>query len=211
MVLMIPLMIDLSGRSVVIFGGGDVGARKAAFFCHEADVTVISRSFSPLFDNLSIRRSFADVSRMPDNELLNYLSGAFLAIAATSEPALNDRIGARCRELGILFNNADGTGGSVLLPAVSRGDQYLLAVSTGGQSPAVARYLRELIERECPALDDMIALQARLRTALKPVIPDQEQRSRILRDVIEDPAIWKLLEKKPEEVWNIVAARYLHG
>ena len=44
---MIPLMIDLAGKKVVIFGGGEVGARKARFFAPEAEVTVISRSFSP--------------------------------------------------------------------------------------------------------------------------------------------------------------------
>lgn len=41
---MIPLFIDCTGRRIVIFGGGDVAARKAAYFSGNADVTVVSRS-----------------------------------------------------------------------------------------------------------------------------------------------------------------------
>ncbi len=43
---MIPLLVDLSARCVLICGGGEVAARKAAFFLPEAEVTVVSRSFS---------------------------------------------------------------------------------------------------------------------------------------------------------------------
>jgi precorrin-2 dehydrogenase/sirohydrochlorin ferrochelatase len=208
---MIPLMIDLSGRSVVIFGGGDVGARKAAFFCHEADVTVISRSFSPLFDNLTVRQSVADIDRMNDEELRHAVSGAFLVVSATSDASLNNRIGERCREEGILFNNAEGAEGPVMIPSVIRGEHYLLAVSTGGQSPAVSRYIRELIETACPDLDAMIALQSRLRIELKKEVADQKTRSEILHEVIHDPGIWQALAVNPETAWNMVAGRYLHG
>ena len=40
---MIPLIIDFSGKRVVIFGGGEVGARKAAYFCEETEVTVLEQ------------------------------------------------------------------------------------------------------------------------------------------------------------------------
>ena len=208
---MIPLMIDLSGRSVVIFGGGDVGARKAAFFCHEADVTVISRSFSPPFDNLTVEQSVADINRMKDEELRHAISGAFLVVAATSDASLNNRIGERCREEGILFNNAEGIEGTVLIPSVVRGEHYLLAVSTGGQSPAISRYIRELIATVCPDLDAMIALQTRLRLELKKGVADQKHRSEILWEVIHDPGVWQALAMNPETAWSLVAGRYLHG
>jgi precorrin-2 dehydrogenase / sirohydrochlorin ferrochelatase len=195
----------------VIFGGGDVGARKAAFFCHEADVTVISRSFSPLFDELPVQRTVADISRMNDEELGRAVSGAFLVVAATSDASLNNRIGERCREEEILFNNAEGAEGPVLIPSVVRGEHYLIAVSTGGQSPAVSRYIRELIETACPDLDAMIALQTRLRLELKKGVADQKFRSEILRKVIHDPEVWQALAVDPDTAWGLVAGRYLHG
>jgi precorrin-2 dehydrogenase/sirohydrochlorin ferrochelatase len=208
---MIPLMIDLSGRSVVIFGGGDVGARKAAFFCHEADVTVISRSFSSLFGKLTVHQSVADINRMNDKEIRHAVSGAFLVVAATPDAGLNNRIGEQCREEGILFNNAEGAEGTVLIPSVVRGEHYLLAVSTGGQSPAISRYIRELIENACPELDAMIALQTRLRLELKKAIAEQKDRSEILRAVIHDPEVWQALAVNPETAWSLVVGRYLHG
>ena len=128
-------MLDLTGRRVLIFGGGDVGARKAAYFAHEAEVTVISRSFSPDLDGLAIRRQEADLSTLPDEALRDLLAGAFLAVAATPDPGLNDRIGRVCAATGVLFNNAAGVPGDVIVPSVVRGSRYLVAISTHGRAP----------------------------------------------------------------------------
>jgi precorrin-2 dehydrogenase/sirohydrochlorin ferrochelatase len=122
---------------------------------------------------------------------------------------LNNRIGRLCKATGILFNNADGETGDVILPAVTRGENYTIAISTGGNSPAVARYLREQIEGTLPALDDMIALQNRLRDALKVSEPDQKKRSAILTNVLHDPTIWAGLAAHRSDLWDEVRARYL--
>jgi precorrin-2 dehydrogenase/sirohydrochlorin ferrochelatase len=211
MVVMIPLMIDFSGRPVVIFGGGDVGARKAVFFCRDADVTVISRSFVAVFSELPVGLITKDIDRMSEGELKDAISGAFLVVAATPDAGMNNRIGNICKRHGILFNNAEGEEGTALIPSIERGEHFLLAISTEGVSPAVSRYIRELIELACPDLDAMIGVQARLRTALKQRIPDQDTRSRILRDVLHDRNVWDLLSRDPEAAWSMVAARYLHG
>ena len=147
---MIPLFIDCSGRRIVIFGGGTVAARKAAYFSGKADVTVVSRSFVPAFDGLQVNRQELDLVTATEQELASILTGAFLVIAALSDPEINNRIGRLCRATGILFNNADGETGDVILPAVTRGENYTLAISTGGNSPAVSRYIREQLEQELP-------------------------------------------------------------
>ena len=73
---MIPLMIDLAGKKVVIFGGGEVGARKARFFAPEAEVTVISRSFSPLLSSLTIQRVTRELSDLREEEIWPMLDGS---------------------------------------------------------------------------------------------------------------------------------------
>ncbi|HTY15552.1 MAG TPA: bifunctional precorrin-2 dehydrogenase/sirohydrochlorin ferrochelatase [Methanoregulaceae archaeon] len=207
---MLPLMIDFSKKKIIIFGGGDVGVRKAAYFSDQADVSVISRSFSSSFDNIRVARTRADISVAGDEELGRLITGAFLVIAATSDPQLNDRIGRICSGQGVLFNNAEGAKGDVIIPSKIEGNHYLIAISTGGESPGVSRFLREHINAMLPNLDGMIELQGRLRETLKQREPDQSRRSRILRDVILDQDVWRAIAISPEAGWKMVEMRYLH-
>jgi precorrin-2 dehydrogenase/sirohydrochlorin ferrochelatase len=208
---MIPLFIDCSGRRVVIFGGGAVAARKAAYFVQEARVLVVSRSFVQKMETLQIDKKNVDIEDISDAKLAALVSGAFLVIGALSDPAQNNRIGRLCHKNGILFNNADGKAGDVVLPAISHGEHYTLAISTGGSSPAISRYIREHLEKELPDLDVMILLQRRLREELKRIEPDQARRTTILNRVLDDPSVWKLLRTDPDKAWEKVSARYLHG
>jgi precorrin-2 dehydrogenase/sirohydrochlorin ferrochelatase len=207
---MIPLFVDCSGRRIVIFGGGAVATRKAAYFAGVADVTVVSRSFSQKLFGLIASRQKADVSALSDDDLLVIVDGAFLVIGALPDPALNNRIGRICKEREILFNNADGKEGDVILPAVTSGKNYTIAISTHGSSPALSRFIRERLEEEYPALDAMIALQERLREELKAREPDQAARNLVLWQVVHDRAIWHLLTRDPDAAWEQVASRYLH-
>jgi precorrin-2 dehydrogenase / sirohydrochlorin ferrochelatase len=208
---MIPLFVDCSGRRIVIFGGGAVAARKAAYFAGEARVTVVSRSFVQKIDTLQVTKKRVDIQDTSDARLITLIGNAFLVIGALSDPAQNNRMGRLCHKKGILFNNADGKIGDVLLPAKSSGKHYTIAISTGGSSPAISRYVREHLERELPDLDAMILLQNRLREDLKPAVPEQTRRNEILRRVLDDPSVWKLLKKDPEKAWERVSAEYLHG
>ena len=97
---MIPLMVNCTGKCVVIFGGGEVGARKAAFFSGEANVKVVSRSFSPKFSEMKVLLVSADLGDADDETLIRHLDGAFLAIAATPDGDLNERIGRCAASLG---------------------------------------------------------------------------------------------------------------
>ena len=207
---MIPLMIDFSGKRIVIFGGGDIGARKAAYFCEETEVTVISRSFSPAFNDLTVRRVEMNLAGIGDYELDSLVKEAFLVIAATQDTTLNDRIGRYCLIRNVLFNNADGKAGDVTLPSQLKGEHYNIAISTNGESPGVSRFLREHIGQSYPHLDRMIEVQNQLRTSLKQKIPDQDRRSRILNEVLDDENIWKALESGTGPAWEIIERRYLN-
>lgn len=195
----------------MIFGGGSVGARKAAFFQHEAEVTVVSRSFSPAIEALPVRRRQLDLADLTDDGIRALLDGVFLAVAATPDAGLNDRIGRICRERGILFNNASGGPGDVVIPSVVRGRRYAIAISTFGRSPAVPRYLRRRLEREYADLDRMIELQGDLRALLKETESSQEQRAAALWNVLNDEEIWEALESDYERARTLAIARYLRA
>ena len=206
---MIPLFVDCSGKRIVIFGGGEVASRKAAYFSREADVLVVSRSFSPKMSALPVEKKVLDVSALPDGEIARIINQAFLVIGTFPNAALNNRIGEICKDHTILFNNADGEAGDVIIPSVTGGNNYLLAISTRGSSPAVSRFIREQIETRYPALDDMVALQRDLREQLKHVEPSQARRNAILWEVLSDNTIWEILKKDPEKVRQQLKKRYL--
>jgi siroheme synthase, N-terminal domain len=206
---MIPLVVDLHDRTVVIFGGGTVGARKARYFGKEARLKIISRTFSEGVAGLPAERITRDLSGATDEELRSYLDGAYIAIAATPDPVLNNRIGRLCGETGILFNNARGEKGDLLIPSVTGGEHYLLAISTGGSSPAVSRYVREYLEKNRPGLDKMVQLQERLRVYLAKNEKEEEMRKKVLWSVLSDEDIWQALSSGDDRAWDLARERYL--
>jgi len=207
---MIPLFVDCSGKRVVIFGGGEVASRKVAYFSGEADVLVVSRSFSQKITALPVKRRVLDVSTVSDDLIEGIIDGAFLVIGAFSDPAQNNRIKNLCTARGILFNNADGEAGDVIIPSVTMGKNYTLAISTKGNSPAVSRFIREQLEKHYPALEEMIALQRDLRAQLKQYQPSPARRNAILREVLNDSALWETLKKDPAQARQQVTERFLH-
>ncbi len=207
---MIPLFVDCSGKHVVIFGGGEVASRKAAYFSREAGVLVVSRSFSKKIIALPVEKKVLDVNTISDEEIARLINRAFLVIATLPDPALNNRIGRISKDQQILFNNAEGEPGDVIIPSVTGGSNFILAVSTKGNSPAVSRFIREQVEMHYPALDEMIALQRDLREQLKQYEPSPARRNAILRGVLNDRTIWETLQRDPEQVREQLKMRYLH-
>jgi precorrin-2 dehydrogenase/sirohydrochlorin ferrochelatase len=208
---MLPLILDLTGRKVVIFGGGPVGARKAAFFQGECRVLVASRSFGKEVRGLDVERVKVDLGAASDQDLEELMEGAFLVITAVKDPTLNNRILALSQDLGILCNSASGNPGNVIIPSVWKGRSHTVAVTTFGRSPAMARYIREKVALDAGGIDLMIDLQARAREALKAGEPSQERRSAILWEIIHDETAWKALSQGGDAAWKYVETRYLHG
>jgi len=207
---MIPLFVDCTDKRIVIFGGGEVASRKATYFSREADVLVVSRSFSKMITALPVKRKVLDVSIVPDAEIVRVISHAFLVIGTLPDPLSNNRIGDICRDLKILFNNAAGKAGDVIIPSVTGGNNYVLAISTKGSSPAMSRFIREQIEMHYPALDEMVLLQRDLRELLKHKEPSQSRRNAILQEVLQDQVVWEMLKKDPEETRELLKRRYLY-
>jgi len=201
-------MVDCSHKPVTIFGGGEVGARKARYFAGEADVTVYSRTFTPAFESLPVKQISITIPKI-QNEISDLIKGAFLVITATSDPDLNHFIADRCTAEGILCNNATDPPADVTLPAKITGERFIVAVSTQGGSPAVSRFIRERIEAAWPDLDKMIALEEDLKTDLKVRQIPEIRRREILTAVLHDDDVWKNLENGIEDVLIQVREKYL--
>lgn len=208
---MTPLFVDLNAKQIIIFGGGDVAARKAKFFVHDAEVIIFSRSFSNAITDLPVKRQKIDIKELSDVELNNIIENAFICVAALSDQEQNNRIGEICKRKRILFNNAFGDNGDLIIPSAIYGKHYLIAVSTDGKSPATSRFIREHLESEFPCLDAMISLQSIVRKKLIRIEPLQKKRREILWEILHDPDVWDALGRSIDDANEFVMRRYLHG
>ncbi|WP_462271870.1 precorrin-2 dehydrogenase/sirohydrochlorin ferrochelatase family protein [Methanohalophilus sp.] len=202
-----PLFLDLSSRKIVIFGGGNVGQRKASLFSKFAEVTVISEEFSEeiiaLHESNKIDIVQINVKEIPSDMIRSYLKGTFLAIPATSNRELNLKIHLIASDMDIFVNSVDSKG-NVIVPSVIKRGPVTVGISTLGHSPALSRYTRIKLEHTItPSYADMAHLQDELRTDLKERIDSQPLRKQILWDVLEDDRIWDAFEDSYEKAYNI--------
>lgn len=127
------------------------------------------------------------------------LREALIAVPATSDPDLNRRLEEMAKASGVLVNRVDGVG-EVVVPSVVRRGPVVVAVSTLGESPALARLLRERIETVLDeGYGDMARLLGEMRGVLKERVADQGERRRILYEIISDEEVWRLLLESYEK------------
>lgn len=202
----LPLMLDLSGKEVVIFGGGDVGERKAALFCEHAHVTVVSREFTPRLKELCEKGKINLIKAdLYEPGIAGYLKNAFIAIPATNDAALNEKIAELARESGILIDRVDGMGDIVVPSVIKRGD-IVIGISTLGQSPALSKYIRLRIEEVItPRFAEMSRLQNEIREILKIRMEDQKKRKKILWSIINDDEVWAALGESYDKAYMLAS------
>jgi len=193
---MIPLLHDFTGETVLIFGGGPVGARKARRFAAEARVVVVSPDFADRdFGTAELVREAPDADGV--REWVARTEPA-LVVAATDDAGLNAVAEAAARERGALVNRADDHGeqdvGNVVVPATVRDDPVLMAVATGGHSPALSKYLRESFEAQFPDAGTMAELTGDLREELKSADMTATERRDAVRTVVRSDEVWKALD-----------------
>ena len=205
---MIPLFHDFTDSTVLVFGGGAVGARKARRFAREARVVVVSPDFADReFSGAELVRAAPERSDLP--AWFDRAAPA-LVVAATDDAELNAAIEREARDRAVLVNRADSHGGrdpgSVVVPATVREDPVVVAVSTGGSSPALSKHLRQRLEPELAGVGAMAELTAELREELQPLPADVRREA--IRSVIETPSVWKDLRsggtKRPQVVADVI-------
>ncbi len=196
---MIPLYHDFSDETVLVFGGGTVGARKAARFASESRVVVVS----PAFDDRLCGADAPEIDRIRAAPSPDAVGGwldridPVLVVAATDRSDLNGTIETAARERGLLVNRTDRSGsreaGSVVVPATIEEPPVSVAISTGGQSPALSRYLRQQLETELENAGAMAELTGALREELKTGPVSAADRREAIRAVVRSQAVWKAL------------------
>jgi len=153
-----PISLNVRGRKCVVVGGGEVALRKVkALLEHGANVEVISPDLCPELTRLA---GTGEISARNHAYETGDLAGAFLTIVATDDAEINQQVAKEARSKAILVNVVDDAENSdFILPSYLRREGLTVAVSTAGQSPALARKIRTRLEKE---IDDQYGALTRL-------------------------------------------------
>ena len=160
-----PVSLSLSGRRVVVVGGGRVATRRVAELLDAgAAVEVVAPDLSPTLETWAGAKRLTATRRpfLPED-----LAGAWLAFAATDDPEVNRAVVAAAEERRCLVSSATGGVQSLRPMAVVRRGHLEVAVGTSGRSPAVARWLRRRLEADIgPEYGVLVDLAAEERDRL---------------------------------------------
>ena len=140
-----PIFLNIEGRRCVVIGGGPVAERKVEGLLRDgASVTVISPSLTKSLESLANEENIRHLARdYREGDLADYQ----LAFAVTGDDGVNAAVAREGRERGVWVNAADDPAHcDFILPSVLRRGELVVAVATGGSSPALSRVIREELE-----------------------------------------------------------------
>src|SRR5256714_861968 len=184
-----PVFLDLRGRRAVVIGGGAVAEQKGrGLTAAGAHVTVVSPDLSPGLTDLAARGAIELRRRSYRG---GDLAGAWLAIAATDDRAVNEAVWAEAERLGVPLNAVDDLEHcSFIAPAIHREGDITVAVSTGGKSPALAVRLRQRIARLVGRAEARLCeLLGELRPELATRVPDAQARTALWYEIVDSDVI----------------------
>ena len=175
-----PLNVDLSGRSLILVGGGRVAERKVRGILSagtETSICVIAPKIT------MVLQEHAAAGRLCWKQACyadGMLEGAFLVYAATDLREVNAAVAAEAKRRGIPVNVIDDPAASTFqVPASIHRGELILSVSTAGGSPALSRAIRmELEEMYPPAFGMWLERVSCLRVELQECISSSSARTR---------------------------------
>ncbi|WP_455925885.1 siroheme synthase CysG [Pseudomonas putida] len=183
----LPLFHKLKGSQVLVVGGGEIALRKSRLL---ADAGALLRVVAP-----AIEAQLDELLRSSGGEavLRGYqesdLDGCQLTIAATDDEALNAQVSADAKRRCVPVNVVDAPAlCSVIFPAIVDRSPLVVAVSSGGDAPVLARLIRAKMEAWIPAAyGELAGLAARFRAQVKGLYPDVQQRRAFWEEVFQGP------------------------
>lgn len=180
-----PIFLKLTGRPCVVIGAGHLAESKiASLRAADAAVTVIAPEASA-----------AIIEQAATGELTLHqrpyqpgdLKSAFLVVAATNDPAINRAVFAEATATGVLCNAVDDPPFcDFYFPSVVRRGDLQIAISSAGNSPALAQQLRKELNEQLPLdLGDWLADLGNLRREVVAAEPLNEERRLFLHELAQ--------------------------
>jgi uroporphyrin-III C-methyltransferase/precorrin-2 dehydrogenase/sirohydrochlorin ferrochelatase len=194
-----PLFADLQGQHVLVVGGGEVAERKVRLLL-EAGARIDIVAHELLANELAAWVGEGSASWLAREFDESQLDGATLVVAATSDGALNERVASAARARQLLCNVVDDAErSSFIVPAIVDRSPLVIAISSGGVAPVLARLVRERIE---VLFDESFGGLARLladwRGRIKRALPDVNARRRFYERAVRGRVADLVRSRRPE-------------
>lgn len=185
-----PVFLDLKGRDCVVVGGGRVAGRKVSGLLKAgASVRVISPRLSV---NLQKEKTKGRIRHISRPYRKSDLKGAFLVIAATDSYEENKKVSSDAGNAPVNVVDTPSLCSFIVPSTVQRGP-LVIAVSTSGKSPAMAKTIRMELETLYPdVFGTYLGSLGKLRAGAVSGIKDKKIRERLLKS-LASPAVTKKL------------------
>ncbi|MBI5583740.1 MAG: bifunctional precorrin-2 dehydrogenase/sirohydrochlorin ferrochelatase [Deltaproteobacteria bacterium] len=200
-----PVFLDLQGTSCLVVGGGQVGERKVKSLLDcGAVVHLVSPELTPYLEE-AVRQGKV----VPAGSAFApaQLEGMFLVIGATDDPEVNRQISAEARARNLLCNIVDRPREcNFIVPATVRRGDLTIAVSTGGRSPALAKKIREDLEKRFPdSYNKYLELLGRIREYVLSRGGPQEENQGIFESLVSSALLETLQRGDREGIRQIIS------
>ena len=199
-----PIFLDIQGKPCVVVGGGSVAERKVLSLLDSgAKVLVISPKLTTALKKLVAKKA---ISYCPKSYEQGDLKGFFLAYSATNNSKVNKEVFQEAKKQGILLNVVDVPElcNFIVPSVVGRGD-LLIAISTSGKSPAMAKKIRQQLEKEfgreyAVFLDIMGKVRDKILTKSK----ESDKNKKIFESIVNSPMLEWIRQGKKKEIKRFI-------
>ncbi|NTZ74897.1 uroporphyrinogen-III C-methyltransferase, partial [Pseudomonas protegens] len=203
----LPLFHNLRGSRVLVVGGGEIALRKSRLLADAgAQLRVVAPEIEAQLQELIVASGGESLLR---GYVEADLDGCTLIIAATDDESLNAQVSADAHRRCVPVNVVDAPAlCSVIFPAIVDRSPLVIAVSSGGDAPVLARLIRAKLETWIPSTYGQLAgLAARFRAQVKSLFPDVQQRRAFWEDVFQGPIADRQLAGQGAEAERLLQAK----
>lgn len=204
-----PLFVDLRGKTCIVVGGGEVASRKVEILLRfEANLSIIAPEVSSLIMELG-NQGKINILRKEYSE--QDIDGAFLVVAATSSPEVNESIFKDAKKRNIPLNIVDDPEKcTFIFPSVIKRGDLTIGISTSGTYPALSKKIRKITEEVfTEEYSEILSLLADFRFRVRKSHLSHCQREKLLKQVLDEfydkgiishEALSNILEKYEREL-----------
>ncbi|MCQ2560274.1 MAG: bifunctional precorrin-2 dehydrogenase/sirohydrochlorin ferrochelatase [Clostridia bacterium] len=184
-----PIFLNIEAKNCLVIGGGKVALRKVLSLLQaQAQVRVISPKLEPELQKLNQQGKIEYIQTVYQSK---WLEGVFLVISALDDPQVARQIAQDCRKRNLLLNSVlEPELGNFQVPATCQRGKLQLAVSTGGQSPLLARIIKEQLEAEFgEEYQELLQTLEQVRQEVKQKISDSRKRQEIYKQIVNQDVV----------------------